>query len=251
MPSRTFIAASSQYLNSLNGLGLGAPPCTLSAWFRPRTQVGATIVSVSRISNLSRYALSSQAGTARATHADGSTTASATGTLPIPLGIWSHICGVFLTTSSRTVYTNGTNATTDTTLAANAMASIGSTTIGATNSNSAFSSFEDGEIALVGVWNVALSDADIKLLAAGVHPRLVRPTNCVCALDVNGDRPAEFDRFGHVFTPTAAPLKSFRSPIVSVRHRRIIRRARTAGGPLIHGGSLTHSALLRGGRLVA
>lgn len=89
---------------------------------------------------------------------------------------WAHVAAVFTSSSSRTVYLNGAAAATDTTtvsVAAITQIRIGCVTqVYSTGNDGAFF---NGDIADVGIWNVALTAAEIASLAAGVACSKIRP----------------------------------------------------------------------------
>lgn len=92
-------------------------------------------------------------------------------------GQWHHACGVFTSSTSRTVYLDGGSSATNTTATS---PSPNQTEIGAWRSSSWFS----GDIADVGFWNAALTEAEIASLAKGVTPALVRPQNLLPHLEL-------------------------------------------------------------------
>lgn len=94
----------------------------------------------------------------------------------ITQGQWYHACAVSANTSSHKIYVNGNEEGSDTT---GVMPSgLDNTTIAALNHNNR-SYYFDGRIAEVGIWNAALTDAEVKILAAGFSPLFVRPQNLV------------------------------------------------------------------------
>ena len=88
------------------------------------------------------------------------------------LGVWRHAAGVFASSTSRTAYADGVAGGTNTTdITATAINSI---SIGA-RGISPVTNYHDGLIAEVGIWDVALTAAEIASLAAGVTCDRVRP----------------------------------------------------------------------------
>jgi hypothetical protein len=90
---------------------------------------------------------------------------------------WLHVCGVFESQSSRLVYVNGTAGTQNTTNVGtqNAADTI---TVGAGWATT-LGIYHTGDIAEVGVWNVALTAAEIASLAKGFTCDRVRPQSLV------------------------------------------------------------------------
>lgn len=87
---------------------------------------------------------------------------------------WHHACGVWASSTSRTVYLDGANPSTGTTnLTPDAPDNIfigrwGSAALGM-----------DGSIAEVAIWNAVLSAAEVAILAKGFSPLFVRPQSLV------------------------------------------------------------------------
>jgi len=102
-------------------------------------------------------------------------TASTTG---YSLNTWHHLCGVFTSTSSRTIYLDAAGSATG-------IASVGTPAfsqidIGVfTDGGGGLSQFFDGRIAEVGIWNVALTASEVASLAKGMTCDKVRPQSLV------------------------------------------------------------------------
>lgn len=62
---------------------------------------------------------------------------------------------------------------------------VNTTHVGARISSSLRGSYFDGIIADAGLWNVALSDEEVRLLACGASPLLIRPQNLVAFWPLN------------------------------------------------------------------
>ncbi len=111
-------------------------------------------------------------------------------------GAWHHACAVFLSSTSRCAYLNGANKGTNTT----SQATTGVTRIqlGAYDDGATKYSPLNGSIAEVGIWNVALSDAEVLMLGKGFAPPLVRPDALVAYWPLYGRMPTtEQDRWGN------------------------------------------------------
>jgi hypothetical protein len=109
------------------------------------------------------------------------------------INTWSHAAGVFSTTSNRIAYLNGTAGTANTVSRPN-LTNINSIGIGAVNRPSSIEYFI-GLSADVGIWNVALTAAEIASLAKGMACDKVRPQSLVFyaplardLIDVRGGR---------------------------------------------------------------
>lgn len=91
----------------------------------------------------------------------------------VTVNTWHHICGVEAASNDRAAYidggSKGTNAGSCT------PTGVTRTTIGVTaDSTQAF--WMNGRVFWPAIWNVALTDDEVALLAAGVSPLLVRPS---------------------------------------------------------------------------
>lgn len=88
-------------------------------------------------------------------------------------GVWHNACYVESSSTSRTIYLDGGNSATNTTLGV--YTSLSSLNIGAYFTTEIF----DGQIAEVGIWNAALTAEEIASLAKGMTSDKVRPQNLV------------------------------------------------------------------------
>lgn len=78
----------------------------------------------------------------------------------------------------------------------------------------------DGAIAEVGIWNVALSDSDVALLAKGVSPLMVHPESLVFYAPLIGQYSPEIElRSARNLTLTGTPTQSAHPPIFYIPHR--------------------------------
>lgn len=174
-----FVAASSQYLENSTTPLITAVPLTLACWMNGDDvanpgellaiggESGATGHEfILRVNTSNLWALTN-AGTA----------AWATGTTTLSNGTWYHACAVFASSTSRSIYTNGTDKQTNTTSKVPSAAFIERTRIGRRVADDAFTAYYDGQIAECCVWNVALTDAEVASLATGISPLLIRPGN--------------------------------------------------------------------------
>jgi Concanavalin A-like lectin/glucanases superfamily len=172
-----FTCTGTQYASITSALATAAP-CTMACWVQlTSTSVQNNIMGIASNTTDSFFALSGdEVTTAELSASAGNnagTIGSSTGSTPYSTNTWFHACAVFLSTTSRTVYTNGTAATANTTSIA--PASLGNTAIGGLLYNASISDEVSGIIAFSAFWNVALAAADVAALAAGASPRLVQP----------------------------------------------------------------------------
>lgn len=180
--SYSFTAASSQYLSATSAAAT-APPLTIAAWARmtdTTTQSGRDIVALSSKTGRSVYRLNWNGFNVPPIRAmdQGTTNASAYFGAPT-LNTFFHVAGVFASSNLRTPYFNGSagSANTDSVI----HSSLPDTTsIGAFfDGNSTPIQHFPGNIAEVGIWNVALTAAEIASLAKGMTCDKVRPQSLV------------------------------------------------------------------------
>lgn len=157
---------------------VSAEPLTMACWFRS-ANVTATkvIMSLSKSGGTERFMLVEAQGVAQPLRADsvnsGGTIASAISSGAVTAGKWHHATGIWATSSSRSVYLDGTNSGTNAT--AITVSGVNRTIIGARISSGSYGAFFAGDIARVGVWNVALTADEIASLAKGFCPCMIRP----------------------------------------------------------------------------
>jgi len=174
----SFLATNSRYLRA--NAPLTGNPMTIGFWFRSNGLNGCG-VSIGKEGSTQRhnvFILPQNGLVVNAGSADsGSTAASVNSTTTFTNGQWSHAGAVYASNSSRTAYCNGGGAATNTTTL--------STTPGfvdlfvGTRPAPTIGGFFTGDIAEVGIWNVALTAAEIASLAKGMTCDKIRPQNLV------------------------------------------------------------------------
>lgn len=182
-----FVTASSQYLSTASAPATTVP-LTMACWFRTTSSAtnqaimqlhGETSVVASRTN---RYLLAANIAAVnspfrvftQSTNGDSDALSDYNG---LQANTTYHGAGVFSGTSSRTAYLNGVAATADTTLTR--VQTVSQMTIGSRFVNNANGLYFTGWIAEVGIWNVALTAAEIASLAAGFACSKVRPQSLV------------------------------------------------------------------------
>ena len=174
-----FTAANSQYLSTAPPLT--TKPYTLAAWVNPKSVGFQAVVSLGDLGGLgARRQLSIQANNAIGvtdTRGTGYVTVGATTSVIAPISTWSHMCGVFVSQTSRTAYANGGNAVTDT--RDNSGGATPTVLLFGTRYITSYGSFANALIAEVGIWNAALTQPEIASLAKGMTCDKVRPQNLV------------------------------------------------------------------------
>lgn len=194
--ARTFVTASSQYL-AYAGVPVTAVPVTLAAWVKPvdvAAQYGIVGVANSATGAGVGLVLQPTTGKVMARVDDTVVAPSALSTTSVAVGVWTHVCGVFAGLSSRAAFVNGGSKGTDTTTTI-AWSGLNVTELGDTNVG-AHVWYLNGDLAEVAIWTVALDDAEVASLAAGVSPLLVRPTALAAYWPLLGRTSPEIDLWG-------------------------------------------------------
>lgn len=207
--ARLFDDASSQYLEHAAAV-LTAAPFTMACWFRSDdAAVDQTLMSLSASGNDDNKLDLRASGTVAGDPVRFLTNASsiAVTTSGYTANTWHHACGVFAAVDSRAAYIDGGSKGTST--ASVTPAGINRTRIGVSAGSVTAGRFMSGRIAEAGIWNVALTDAEVAVLADGFSPLFVRPQSLVAYWPMIGRYSPEIDKRGGfgmtlVNSPTAA-----------------------------------------------
>lgn len=113
------------------------------------------------------------AGDPIAATAFGSSVVSAVTTTGFTQNTWHHACAVFASTTSRSIYLDGGGKATNTSSCS--PSNVDRLSIGTLSRSDNPNVWFTGLTGEWGVWNVALTDAEVAILAKGVSPLLVRP----------------------------------------------------------------------------
>ena len=207
--ARYFDVASSEYLSVT---GLSAPwighPLSMACWFNPDNITAQHILmSVGYNADNDYWALTATGNVAgdpvRAYTTLAGNAVSASTTTGFSASAWQHACGVWSGITSRAAYLNGGSKGTET-----SSRDPGSQTdqinIGHTVSASS-TSYLTGSIAEAAIWNIALSDAEVALLAKPVSPFMVHPESIVFYLPMIRDEDRDLVN-GSVMTVNGTPL---------------------------------------------
>ena len=174
-----FTTASSQYLSS--PAPVSSVPLTIACWFNAKnTTTAHSLVALTPDTGTidRRFALiglNSGINPVRffCSPTDGTAADTTTG---FTANNWFHACGVAASSTSITAYINGGSSSSPTgTISPSGINTVG---IGARYVNG-WSSFADCRIAEVGIWNVALTQAEIASLAKGMTCDKIRPQSLV------------------------------------------------------------------------
>lgn len=171
----SFTAASSQYLSTISSPASGSP-MTISIWAKP-TASNTAAISVGVSGGTHRNQLTVAGSNFwSATQVGSTTTANANGT-SAAINNTRNICGVFNSSTSRNIYVDGVleGSNTQNIGTQNAADSI----IIGSRYNTTLGSYYSGWIAEVGIWNAALTAAEVASLAKGMACDKIRLQNLV------------------------------------------------------------------------
>lgn len=107
----------------------------------------------------------------------GGSTALAETSTNIDTGVWYHACGVFAAAQDHRAFLNGGGKISDIINSA-AIGAVDRTAVGRSMDSTASAPY-NGKLAEFAIWDVALTDAEVLILAAGFSPLLVRPQSLV------------------------------------------------------------------------
>jgi hypothetical protein len=245
--SRTFVAASSQFLQNSSGL-ITATPLTLATWFQATNttalhillSLGNSLAAFSR-NNFQLRADGATAGDPITAYTGITASSSAaSSTAGYSSNTWHHAAGVFASATDRRAFLNGTNKGTN----ATNRVPTGIDRTNAGGSNQLTTSFMDGRLAEAAAWNVALADDEIAMLGRGFSPLLVRPQSLVAYWPLFGRQSPEIDPRGRFeLTVTGATqadhCRTFRP------RRSVIHTPSSGGGTLPVLGALSAAGGIR------
>lgn len=188
-----------------------AAPFTLAGWFNSDSIIAnQAIISLGDTGGFANYfellARGVQGGDPVALFA--ADTASGASTVNTTTGFsattWHHACGVLASSTDRRVFIDGGSKGTSTD--DRSPSGLDVTAIGVF-SRQTDSSFFNGRLAEVAIWNVALSDAEVAILGGSpVSPLLIRPDALIHYWPIIGRDSSEIDRVGGAdMTVTSAP----------------------------------------------
>jgi len=174
----SFTAASSQYLRATSFASLSFP-FTIACQFNPNniTQ-NMVLAALSDATGANRCVMvlggALTGDPIRIDVGGGGTADTTTG---FSSNTWQHACGVWNSTLSRTVYLNGGSSATSSVSVV--QPNTDRVLIGMRTSGGVNGLFMDGQIAEFGIWNAALTAAEIASLAKGMTCDKIRPQNLV------------------------------------------------------------------------
>ncbi len=182
---------TTQFLFSDQTFSVLTTPCTISVWFKADNVTATATLAAIDFHAVASYrvlgALDAGGNVAgdpvRAYAYNGTAFGIATTTTGYPATTWTHACGTFASSTSRTAFINGGSKGTNTD---SMTGTVNELTIGARRSASAVGFFA-GKIAQVAIWNTVLSDAQIAALASGTNPTAISPGSLIAYYPLLGD----------------------------------------------------------------
>lgn len=193
-------------------------PVTFCAWVNTNSNTTTQIIydlhdSAAAQNRHSVRVFMSSAGVISAQSSDGAAQSSSSTTGTLSNNTWHHACGVIASITSRTSYLDGTAGTEDTN--SRDTNTFNQTTIGVTGGTTQIVPW-NGEIAEVGVWNVALTTAEIASLAKGFVPTCIRRASLVSYYPMVRDTTSAKD------IVTTATNLTFAGTVAVADHPRVI-----------------------------
>jgi hypothetical protein len=171
---------TNQYLSIASAVAT-AQPITMACWFNTRNNSAImNLICINSSTDNQRHVLQLRGDIAgKPVRAQSGGTANADTSTGFSIGVWSHACGVFAASNSRTAYINAGSEGINTSNVS--IAGLNQTSIAAQRllSFTNGANFVNGQIAEVGIWNAALTAAEIASLAKGMTCDKVRPQNLV------------------------------------------------------------------------
>lgn len=218
--SRQFTETSGQFMARTTA-PVSTYPCTLAAWYKPSNLTSNhVIVYVGSATDARRfmiYKMSNAGGNvARASSVPdgGGAGSDAVGTTAMTdTTRWYHVVGVWTSSTSRKIYVDGvleatdTNSVATTSLNRFALAARG-------NPAPTYGLYANAKIAEAGVWNVALTDAEVLQLAKGANPQWIQRTALVAYVPLWTGLSPDLDLTGNTLGLTNAPTQSTDHPPV-------------------------------------
>ena len=158
---------------------------------------------------------------------DSGGSSHATSTATLVVGNWYHACVVNAATNSRFAYTNGASKGSNTsTKTVNGAASI---YFGTSGGNTRYLS--NTYIAQPAVWDTALSENEILMLAKGLSPLKVKPTSLCFYAPYFGRDTSDIDIInGNILTILNSPESSTDEPPLLHLRKRNFSYKKTAAG---------------------
>jgi hypothetical protein len=207
--ARNFVAAGSQYMQNTVSAPVTAAPLTIACWGRKQDSflnhraVWLGNKDAASVGWILSFAWASKTVQFFAGNPSGDLIQTSTS---YTNNTWTHLCAVEASATSRSVYVNGggkvSGSISVTPAGVNA---VGVARMGGTSPDG----YLDGDIAEVAIWNIALTDAEVALLATGISPLMVHPEALVFYAPLLGNNDPEMDLIGGLgLTGSGGPIKA-------------------------------------------
>ena len=171
---------SNQYLARLSTPPVAAGyPFTMACWFKTATTATQCLMGLGDAYDVHDHRHTLYTGGAGATlkfqTVDSGTLGQAETAATVSSGVWSHACGVLGWSNWRAVYLNGGSQDIDTTSVNPVVTDYFGIAALVSRAGPTVQYYLNGQVAEAAVWDVALTPAEIAVLAAGYPPPFVRP----------------------------------------------------------------------------
>ncbi len=164
----------------VNSTPVTAFPATLVAWSK-KSALSVSAQQIAEVNNGTtthyfriQWAGGSDAAVATRNDATGGNSATTVATAA-DITTWHHVAGIFTSSTATSVFLDGASK--------DASGATSRTPTGLANirigTNASSASDYSGRIGHVALWNIALADADVVLLAAGANPLTIQAANLV------------------------------------------------------------------------
>jgi hypothetical protein len=191
--SRSFAAASSEYLNNDSFTSISGVPFSMACWlyFTDATndRPGLFIGDKDAVNHRAQIQFQDTGAVLNFQYETSVGATEASGGSMV-VNTWYHIAGVLAATNSGFAYLDGVQGTEQTNDVGD-LTAIDRVAIGA-EAGSTPAEYMDGNVAEAAVWNVALTQADITALAAGYSPLFIKPQNLVFYLPMIRDNDVDW-----------------------------------------------------------
>lgn len=214
--ARALDDTTEQYLEIDTGI-VTVPPFTLACWFRTDdVTLRNTLIFIGDKDITWKYHALRMDGDRTndpiAMVTSGATTSKqALTSTGASANTWHHACGIVAADDDRRAFIDGGSKGTETT-DCGAVANVNRTSIGRMGDSSP-TYYLSGQIAEAAIWNAALLDAEVAILAHGFSPLFVRPQSLVAYWPLI--RTEDQDRVGgHHVTPYNSPTVTAHPPVL-------------------------------------
>lgn len=227
--ARNFGGTSSDYLSHGASVVGSGRAMTISAWTKGSDFSGYP-VAAGILDNADAAAraiiLIDPSGAAFWQYKNGGSEGNAISSNTTTTGAWAHVVGCEESSSSRFAVLNGDWANRGTNGTSVSAFTQDRTRIGSALGILAF----PGDIAEVGIWDVALTQGEIEALSKGFSPLLIRPGSLVAYWPIIGRASPEIDPVGGYAMTVNGTASASAHPRVIYPRRRVAQKFTTAGG---------------------